>query len=475
MTVMLSYDDVLSRVHIIVTGINVIADQVTIERSTDMITWTMTRGGSNLIPSGQRVEHDDYEFSANVPNHYRVRAYDTDVITYVTGGPGVAGNNSSLVPPLPLGMATDDLLLVLTSIRNSPTGAPVRPNGYTTVLDAGNMKMFAKKITGGEVAPTITYTGGVAGATTLAQCAAFRNCSINVGANAQQLNPVGQDIPRPFMAVPAPNMLVMYATWKQDDWTWMTSGPGFFTNIMGLEGVTSTLGDDAAQAWSRWIQIGQTDVIPSLGVVTGGGPAISRSTVIAFYPEPRKMNDEIATITPMIDQTWLKVIARPYLNRPINCVATISPIIRRARNGIFPIVGRSFPVAVTDLRMSRELSIRITSRTTEEREDLDLIMASGDVFFFQSPPGDPMPTLYAAVGDTEEMRPLRNRTCGNDWRVFTLPITEIAAPTADIIGSIGTWQTVINTYATWSDVLANHASWSDLLTLVGSPEDIIVP
>lgn len=474
MTVMLSYDDVLSRVHIAVTGLSVIADVVTIERSTDMVNWTMTRGGGSLVPSGQAVQHDDYEFSANVPNHYRVRAYDTAPITYVTGGPGATGNNTSLVPALPLGMVQDDLLLVLTSIRNSPTGAPVQPAGYTTVLDAANMKMFAKKITGGEVAPTITYTGGVANATTLAQCAAFRNASITVGSNAQQLNPSAQDIPRPFLSIPAANMLVMYATWKQDDWTQMTSGPAEFTNIMGLAGVTSTLGDDASQAWSYWIQNGQTNLASSTGVVTGGGPAISRATAISFYPEPRMTSDETATITPVIDRTWLKVIARPYLNRPVHCVATISPITRKARNGIFPIVGRSFPIAVTDLRMSREFSIRIVSQTTEEREDLDLIMATGDVFFFQSPPGDPMPTLYAAVGDTTETRPLLNRTCGNDWRVFTLPITEIAAPTSDIVGSIGTWQTVINTYATWSDVLADNATWSDLLNLVGSPSDVIV-
>jgi hypothetical protein len=59
--------------------------------------------------------------------------------------------------------------------------------------------------------------------------------------------------------------------------------------------------------------------------------------------------------------------------------------------------------------------------------------------------------------------------------VFTLPITEVAAPGADVVGSVGTWQTVVNTYATWSDVLANHPTWADLLTLVGSTNDVIVP
>ena len=152
-----------------------------------------------------------------------------------------------------------------------------------------------------------------------------------------------------------------------------------------------------------------------------------------------------------------------------------TPIVRRARNGIFPIVGRTYPVAVSDVRLARELTIEVITQTTQEREDLDLITSTGDVFFIQTIPGDPLPTMYVAIDDITARRPLRNRVCGNDWRVFTLPLTEVAKPSSDLVGTLGTWQTVVNTYATWNDVIAANATWSNLLTIIGSTGEVIVP
>lgn len=176
-----------------------------------------------------------------------------------------------------------------------------------------------------------------------------------------------------------------------------------------------------------------------------------------------------------LDQVWLKSIGRPFLNIPVDCVLNPSPIVRRARNGIFPIVGRSFPVAVTDLRGSREVLLRVVTQTTEEREDLDLLLASGDPIYVQTPLAHPLPTMYAVIGDTAEARPVRNRLCDNDWRLWDLPLTEVAAPGPDVVGSTSTWQTVVNTYATWADVLAAHSSWASLLELVGDGSEVIVP
>lgn len=176
-----------------------------------------------------------------------------------------------------------------------------------------------------------------------------------------------------------------------------------------------------------------------------------------------------------LDQVWLKSIGRPFLNQPIDCVLNPSPIVRRARNGIFPIVGRSFPVASTDLRGSREVVLQVVTRTTEERQDVDLLLASGDPIFVQTPLAHPLPTMYAVVGDTAEARPVRNRLCDNDWRLWDLPLTEVAAPGPDVVGSTSTWQTVVNTYATWADVLAAHSSWASLLELVGDGSEVIVP
>lgn len=472
MTIMLTYDDIFSRVHIAVTGLNAITDEVKIERSTNQVNWTTVRGGTALVPVGNAVELDDYEFSANVTNYYRATAVDTAATTFVTGGPAVSGNNTSLVATLPLGIQDQDLLLIQASIRNSGTGVPNAPSGWSTVLDASNMKIFGKIAGSSEVAPTVTFTGGVANADTLVQTAAFRRVSLTTGSAQTLLNTSQQDIPRPAFTVPASGMLLVYSLWKQDDWTSVTNGSAGFAAIGS---VVSTAGDDAAQAWSWRVDTIPSSQASSTAIVTGGAAAISRSGAMTFYHANLQLSQESASITPTIDGVWLKDVSKPFLNRKLGCIPNQSPITRRARNGIFDIVGRSFPVAVTDVRGSREFAVEVITQTTQEREELDLILATGDTFFFQSPPGDPFPTVYAAVNDTSERRPLRRRDCGNDWRVFTLPLVEVAAPSPDVVGSLGTWQTVVNTYATWSAVLAAHTTWASLLTLVGSPSEVIVP
>jgi hypothetical protein len=176
-----------------------------------------------------------------------------------------------------------------------------------------------------------------------------------------------------------------------------------------------------------------------------------------------------------LDQVWFKSIGRPFLNRAVDCVLNPSPIVRRARNEVFPIVGRSFPVASTDVRGSREVVAQVVTQTTNEREDMDLLLASGDPIFVQTPLAYPLPTMYAVIGDTAEARPVRNRLCNNDWRLWDLPLIEVAAPGPDVVGSTSTWQTVVNTYATWADVLAAHSSWASLLELVGDGSEVIVP
>jgi hypothetical protein len=471
-SITLTYDDIFSRVRIAVTGLNAATDEVKIERSTNQINWSTVRGGAALIPASNAVSLDDYEFSANVVNYYRATAVDTAATTFVTGGPPVSGNNASLVATMPLGLQNQDLVLIQASIRNSGAGTPNAPSGWSTVLDASNLRVFGKIVTGAEVAPTVTFTGGVANADTLVQTAAFRRASLTTGNRSAQLNTSQQDIPRPALVVPENNMLLTYVVWKQDDWTSVTSGPAGWAAIGS---VVSTAGDDAAQAWSFIVQTAKADLAASTAVVTGGAAAISRSGAIAFYHANLTLSAETASITPTITGVWLKDITKPFLNRKLNCIPNQTPITRRARNGIFPIVGRTFPIAVSDIRLARELTIEVITQTSQQWEELDLITLTGDVFFLQTPPGNSLPTMYVAIGDISLRRPLRNVNCGNDWRVFTFPLTEVAPPSSDLVGSLGTWQTVINTYATWADVIAAHSTWASLLTLVGSPGEVVVP
>lgn len=474
MTVTLAYDNTLSRVEIEATGLSASATLVTVERSLNQVTWTTVRGGAELVPVANSVSLADYEFGANVVNYYRVRAYDTTASMFITGGPAATGNNTSLTPTMPLGIQSGDLLLVNASIRNSGTGVPNAPSGYTTIIDAGNQKLFGRIITGVESSPTVTFTGGVANADTLAQTCAFRRLGITPGSVTTQLNTSQQNIPTPVFTVPENNMTVIRILWKQDDWSTITAGPVGFIAIMA-NGAISTAGDDAAQSWSYNIQTAATNVAASTANATGGGAAISRASYVSLPHSDLLLSTEIESITPELTDVWFKVIAKPFLNRTVYCVPKPGPVTRRARQGIFPIIGRSLPIAVTDIRGSREYELDAITRTTSEYRDFDLVLSTGDIIFIHTPPTSPIDTAYVAIDDVVRAQPLNGSRCGNDWRVFTLPITEVAAPGANIVGSVGTWQTVVNTYATWSDVIANHPTWADLLTLVGSTNDVIVP
>lgn len=254
----------------------------------------------------------------------------------------------------------------------------------------------------------------------------------------------------------------------------MSGGPAGFTAIMA-NGAISTAGDDAAQSWSYNLQTTKNNIAASTAAVTGGAAAISRASLVALPHVNLLLSTEIESITPVLTDIWFKVIAKPFLNRTVHCIPKPGPVKRRARHGIFPIIGRSLPVAVTDVRGSREYDLDAITRTTQEYRDFDLMISSGDIIFIHTPPTSPIDTAYVVIEDVVRRQPLTGSRCGNDWRVFTLPIIEVAAPAANVVGSVGTWQTVINTYATWSDVLTAHATWADLLTLVGSPDDVIVP
>lgn len=473
MSVVLSYDDVLSRVVISVTGLAASVGSVTVERSTNQVTWATVRGGAALTPVSNTVTLHDYEFDANVLNYYRVSGYDVSASAYVTGGPPTTGNNTSLSPAMPAGIQSGDLVLLSASTRVM-TGVPNPPSGYTTIIDAGNQRLFGRIVTGAEAAPTVTFTGGVANSDTLAQTAAFRRLSMTVGSVATQANASAQNIATPALVVPADRMTVIRMLWKQDDWTAITVGPPGFNGIQG-NGTVSTAGDDAAQSWSFNIQTTGTNIAASTANATGGAAALSRASLVSLYHTNRLVSTETASITPELDTIWFKVISKPFLNRTVYCVPKPGDVVRRARQGIFPIIGRSTPVAVTDIRGSREYELDVITRTTEEYQDFDLMLSTGDVIFIHTPPTGPIETAYVAIDDVVRRQPLTGSRCGNDWRVFTLPVVEVAAPGADIVGSVGTWQTVVNTYATWADVIANHATWADLLTLVGSAEDVIVP
>lgn len=178
-----------------------------------------------------------------------------------------------------------------------------------------------------------------------------------------------------------------------------------------------------------------------------------------------------ANITPTLSgQVWLKSLSRPFLNVEL-WVMSVSDVEREARNGVFPIVGRSLPIAITDVRLGREFTLNLLRETKQDAEDLDYLLASGDPLFLHAPDDFPVPSLYAVADRTTKAHPVP----GDPLRTYAVPMVEVVAPGPDVIGSLGTWSTVLATYATWSAVIAAKATWADVLQLVGDPSEVIVP
>lgn len=466
MALTLSYDTVLSRVRVSVTGLNAATDYVLVERSTNQVTWTTVRGSSVAALVSGAATVDDYEFSPNVLNYYRVSAVDTAPITFVAAGAAATGNNASVVPALPAGIAADrDLLVILASIRNSGTGTVNVPAGWTAMASFGNMALLGKRYVTGDTAPTVTFTGGVLNADTIAQMAAFRNAELAPATSATQLNASAQNIAYPALTVPDDGRVVVVAGWKQATWTSVATLAG----MAEIGEATAVAGDDSSQVWDYLIQSTAANIAASSFVVTGGVAAISRAVVAALRPADY-ITRETASITPNMTEVWLKSIARPFLNRAVT-VYDWSDIERPSRSGIFPIVGRSLPVAVTDLQGSRQWTLQVLPATAQEARNLDLLISTGEVQFVHVPTTRRVPGGYVALGDTSEGKAA---SYTSEYRIVSLPFTEAAAPSADVVPAVGTWQTVINTYPTWADVMAAQPTWADLLQLVGSAADVVV-
>lgn len=181
-----------------------------------------------------------------------------------------------------------------------------------------------------------------------------------------------------------------------------------------------------------------------------------------------------ATFTVAITQAqpdpWLKSVQRPFLNQQI-AAADASDVTHLNRSQVFQVVGRSAGVAVTDVGSGRSYELVIATLTTGDAADLRFLVTSGDILFLHAPADFPVPGGYYTVGDVRETR----QTLPWERRWFTLPLTEVAQPGPEVVGTTYTIASMLAEYATISAVIAGNATISDLLQRVASPSEVLVP
>lgn len=216
-------------------------------------------------------------------------AIATTAVTFVGVGTATHGSNTSVTPGFPAGTTTNDVLFVFAAIRNSGTGTVDTPTGYTRLpvfAATTNVGLFAKVDGGSEVAPSVSFTGGVANATTSAVMFAFRGIPTSledlgdaVVDSVNQLNASAANIAYGGLySWQVAGCVQLILAWKQDDFT-SIAVPATFTEMIEASSIT---GDDQSLYIAYRIDTTPAVVNDSSLAVTGGAAAISRSAVVAL-------------------------------------------------------------------------------------------------------------------------------------------------------------------------------------------------
>lgn len=202
-------------------------------------------------------------------------------------GTVASGDNATLNPALPAGVALGDLILCFAAIRNSGTGTPITPAGYTLLAGNANARVFGKVAGSSESAPSVSFTGGVAGATTIGRTAVFKGAGLTVQNAAEQLNTSAQNVGFPGLSGIGTTALIVWFGWKQDDWT---SVADLGAPILELFESATTTGDDAGIVVDYLLMpqnlVPSGSLAPGSFTVTGGASAISRGIVLSLDLAP---------------------------------------------------------------------------------------------------------------------------------------------------------------------------------------------
>lgn len=471
MSLTLTYNNDLSRVQIAATDLPDV-DAVTIERSTNQLYWETVRGGAAVPVVGGTASLDDFEFSADVPNYYRVR-------TGLGAGlylPGTAGSYASTPDHASLDITGDIDLRVdadLTSWANGALQALVAKYTTTGSQRSWRLRMTADGVLGlqwttGGGLPLLTMDTSIPVPVASGPLVLRETLDVDNGASQR----VGQSWTAAAMAGP----------WVQLGSTVTTSGATSMHSGSSALEVGSTGGgtNDLAEGVVRAVEArsgidGTVVADPDFTIHDTDTTSFVDSTgkTWTIHGDARILADPIFTdsITPSIEgRTWLKSIKHPFLNRPYS-VGGVDDDATDSRDVVYDVQGRSVGVAVTDVRSGGRFTITLRTATPTESRDLDLTIRAGGTFFIQPPAGSQIPGGYVAITGTAAMERFGPVSTRRRW---PLPCKVVAAPAPAVVGGTMTYRALMNLYGSYATMLAANASYADLLALMASPDDLVV-
>jgi hypothetical protein len=158
--------------------------------------------------------------------------------------------------------------------------------------------------------------------------------------------------------------------------------------------------------------------------------------------------------------TWLKHPGKPFLNMVIT-ISQPPNWVRPVSQGIFDVLGRSTPVAVTMRRSAARGELTVATADEAQRLGLLSLLDDGSPLYLQTPAGYGVGNIYISVGELTEERVTRvGQTQERRW---TLPATIVNRPVGGVLATGNSWSDVLGEYASWSDLLQTEGSWEGVL------------
>jgi hypothetical protein len=111
-----------------------------------------------------------------------------------------------------------------------------------------------------------------------------------------------------------------------------------------------------------------------------------------------------------------------------------------------------------------EGGLAIWTRSDAERAALHLLLNSGNTLLWQAVPGMGVDDMYVSVGEVPETRV--GKLAQEQWRAWTLPLTEADMPVTTAVNGSGG--------RTCQDIVAEFATCADLLSVYGTSEDLLL-
>lgn len=469
-TLTLAYDEDLARVTISGSGFTDAAT-VHIERSTDQVRWTTVRGAVELAVTAGAFSIPDYEFTPNALTHYRatpdVELLVSDSFTRSTsnGWGSATSGQAYTVQGTASDYATTGSLGTITASGTNADRSARADAGESAAL-RGRVKFRISALPGsGSLELGLILRGTDVNNWYIAKALIATATGALTLRNHKRVGGVAttiQDLVGGTIAAATDYYL-----------QFELSGPSSGINTLKIKHWAAAGSEPADYELVSTDTSGQP---PVGGTLTGlyartaaTGPVVSFDDLSVWDTAPDPV---VSSITPTLDVVWLKSVTRPFANLVVELAGDQFTPGRPSRSGVFQVAGRSLPVGVTDVRGSRSYQVSLRTDDDGDAEDLDLLIASGDILYLQAPAGFVVPAggVYVVAGD--DTAPFLSPPDPLRWLVVTL--TEVAAPAPDVHATQSNWQTVINAYETWADLIAGQATWSDVLALVGSPSDVIV-